>query len=131
MPKNVEFIGESEHVGCGDAGDSVVDTDVGSEDEAVATYDFLSGRVPDNQLAAGWIHEVEFIDVAFFTCAASGSAERLFTQASDFAHGGGSIVGVDDVDEVVGLIGLSEQAFRRQFREDCLALYFRDYFLHY
>ena len=86
-----------------------------AEYETIAADDFLLVRVPDNQLLAGFVHGVVFVDVGGFACAATGVAKGYFAQASDFAHGVWRVVRIDDVDFVAGLVGCAQKSFGCQF----------------
>lgn len=110
-----EFFGEIEHVGRGDAWDSVPDFNIFAEDEAIAAEDFVVLGVPDDQLLARGLHEVELVDVAIFAGSTAGIPERPLPEPSDLAHGVGRIVGVYDINFIVGFVCVTQETFRRQF----------------
>ena len=117
-------------MGDGNLGDTVDYLHIFSEQETVASYDFLCLRIPDYHLLARTLHGVEFVDVAFLSGASSAVAEGDFAQTSDFAHCVGRIECIDNVDFVVALVCGAEETFRGQFLEDELGINFFDYGLH-
>ena len=66
------------------------------------------------------VHQVKLVNVTRLACAATSGAEGHLAQAPDFTHRVGCVVGCDDIDVVVGLVGVAQQALGREFLLDQL-----------
>ena len=82
---------------------------VGAEDKAVTADNELLLRIPHYELAARRRHRVVTVDVTVLAGTAACRAECNLAQASNLAHGVGSVVGVNDIYGVATLVGGAQE----------------------
>ena len=112
-----------EHVAGGELGLSLlVHLPLGAFEVTVAADDLLGLGVPHDELLVAVLADVELVDVHILARAASCLAEGYLAQTSDLLHHVRCVVGRDDVDLVVALVGHAELALRGQ-------LLFEDFFV--
>ena len=112
-----------EHVAGGELGLALlVHLPLGAFEIAVAADDLLGLGIPHDELFVAVLAGVELVDVHRLACAASRFAECNLTQTSDLLHHVRCVMGRDDVDLVVALVGHAELALRGQ-------LLFEDFFV--
>ena len=105
-----------EHVtGCQDGLSIGCRFNVRSEDITIATDDFFSLWIPNNQLFVTVVHGVKLVQIVCLSSASTGFAEHNLAQSSYLQKHVRRIMGVNDVNLVVTFVGHSQLAFLSQF----------------
>ena len=105
-----------EHVARSQDGLAVgIEFPIGTEDVAIAADDFLSLGIPDDELLIAVLTGVELVDVDLHARTSASLSEGDFAQTTNFAHHVGCLVGCDDIDFVVALVGHAELSLACEF----------------
>ena len=122
-----------EHVAGGKDGLAVgTHLHIGAQDIAVAADNLFSLGVPHDELFVAVVHRVKFVQVVGLACSSASLSECDFPQSSNLQQDIGRIVGINDINLVVTLVGHSELAFRCQFFfEQFLGNRLNDFLYHF
>ena len=81
---------------------------------AVASDDFLSFRIPDDELLVAVLADVKLVNVHLLACAATGLAESYLAQSTDLTHHVGGVVSRHNIYLVVAFIRQAQLALGSQ-----------------
>ena len=100
-----------------------------SEQITVASYYLLCFRIPHDKLFIAVVARVKLVDIQRFAGAASRLAERNLAQSSYLTHYVRGVVGSNDINFVVALVGHTELSLRSEFALEQFLAYWCYYWL--